>query len=65
LHRAFGFAPVGTYRRIGFKFGAWHDVAWTQLELVDSDDPPRRSPAHQQAVELERPQPLGPADARQ
>src|SRR5689334_10359629 len=23
LHRAFGFEPVGTYRRIGFKFGRW------------------------------------------
>ena len=40
LHRAFGFEPVGTYRRIGFKFGRWHDVAWTQLMLVDDDAPP-------------------------
>src|SRR4051794_36518374 len=40
LHRAFGFAPVGTYRRIGFKFGVWHDVAWTQVMLVDDDGPP-------------------------
>jgi phosphinothricin acetyltransferase len=40
LHRAFGFEPVGTYRRIGFKFGRWHDVAWTQLMLTDSDTPP-------------------------
>lgn len=40
LHRALGFQPVGTYRRIGYKFGAWHDVAWTQLALADGDDPP-------------------------
>ena len=40
LHRALGFEPVGTYRRIGFKFGEWHDVAWTQLMLVDDDAPP-------------------------
>jgi len=40
LHRAFGFEPVGTYRRIGFKFGRWHDVAWTQLMLADDDAPP-------------------------
>jgi phosphinothricin acetyltransferase len=40
LHRALGFAPVGTYRRIGWKFGAWHDVAWTQLVLVEDDGPP-------------------------
>ena len=31
LHSALGFEPVGTYRDIGYKFGAWHDVAWTQL----------------------------------
>jgi phosphinothricin acetyltransferase len=41
LHRAFGFEPVGTYRRIGWKFGAWHDVAWTQLMLDESDEPPQ------------------------
>src|SRR4051812_7084722 len=40
LHRAFGFEPVGTYRRIGFKFGRWHDVAWTQLMLVEDSSPP-------------------------
>ena len=28
-----GFELVGTYRRVGFKFDAWHDVAWTQLML--------------------------------
>ena len=40
LHRALGFQPVGTYRRIGYKFGAWHDVAWTQRVLARSEDPP-------------------------
>jgi len=40
LHRALGFQPVGTYRRIGYKDGAWHDVAWTQLELIPGDEPP-------------------------
>jgi phosphinothricin acetyltransferase len=40
LHRALGFQPVGTYRRIGYKHGAWHDVAWTQLELIAGDEPP-------------------------
>jgi L-amino acid N-acyltransferase YncA len=40
LHRAMGFEPVGTYRRIGFKRGTWYDVAWTQRTLADSDDPP-------------------------
>ena len=40
LHRALGFEPVGTYRDIGYKFGAWHDVAWTQLVLAHGDDTP-------------------------
>ncbi len=41
LHRALGFEAVGTYRRIGFKHGAWHDVAWCQRELSAGEDPPR------------------------
>jgi L-amino acid N-acyltransferase YncA len=33
LHEAMGFAPVGIYRGVGYKLGAWHDVAWYQLIL--------------------------------
>jgi len=33
LHRAMGFEPVGVYREIGFKHGAWRDVAWMQRTL--------------------------------
>jgi L-amino acid N-acyltransferase YncA len=33
LHESLGFAPVGVYRRIGWKDGAWRDVGWWQLEL--------------------------------
>ena len=33
LHQAMGFEPVGTYRQVGFKHGAWHDVAWAQRIL--------------------------------
>jgi L-amino acid N-acyltransferase YncA len=40
LHRAMGFEPVGVYRRIGWKFGAWHDVAWMQRALGIEHDPP-------------------------
>ncbi|HWD07102.1 MAG TPA: GNAT family N-acetyltransferase [Amycolatopsis sp.] len=41
LHRALGFEPIGTYRRIGWKHGAWRDVAWAQRPLVpDSDEAP-------------------------
>ncbi|GAA2756337.1 GNAT family N-acetyltransferase [Actinopolymorpha rutila] len=43
FHRAMGFEPVGTYRRIGWKHGAWRDVAWVQKDLTTiatGDDPP-------------------------
>jgi phosphinothricin acetyltransferase len=40
LHRALGFAPVGTYRRIGWKHGAWRDVTWMQLDLGDEQELP-------------------------
>jgi phosphinothricin acetyltransferase len=33
LHEAFGFTLVGIYRDIGFKMGAWHDVAWYQASI--------------------------------
>ena len=40
LYATLGFEPVGTYRRIGWKHGAWHDVAWAQRELGEGTDPP-------------------------
>jgi len=40
LHRSFGFEPVGTYREVGWKLGAWRDVAWVQLMLSDDEAPP-------------------------
>jgi L-amino acid N-acyltransferase YncA len=40
LHEALGFRPVGVYRNIGWKFGAWHDVGWWQLQLVEHDAQP-------------------------
>jgi L-amino acid N-acyltransferase YncA len=33
LHEAFGFKPLGVYRKVGYKLGAWHDVGWWELEL--------------------------------
>ncbi len=33
LHEAMGFQPVGVYRSVGYKLGAWHDVGWWQLNL--------------------------------
>lgn len=34
LHRSLGFETCGLFREVGFKFGAWHDVAWMQRPLV-------------------------------
>lgn len=39
LHAALGFVPVGTFHRVGWKHGAWWDVAWMELDL-GGDDPP-------------------------
>ena len=33
LHESMGFEPIGAFRRIGHKYGAWHDVGWWQLAL--------------------------------
>lgn len=41
LHHALGFEDVGCYRRVGWKLGQWHDVAWLQRDLQsDEADPP-------------------------
>lgn len=40
FHHALGFEPVGVYRRVGWKNGAWHDVAWVQKTILEADDPP-------------------------
>jgi phosphinothricin acetyltransferase len=59
LHESFGFQPVGVYRAVGFKRGAWHDVGWWQLNLRErarDPAPPRllpealRDPAWEEAV---------------
>lgn len=33
LHEAVGFEPVGVFREVGHKLGAWHDVGWWQRWL--------------------------------
>lgn len=35
LHAAVGFTMIGVFRRIGWKFDRWHDVAWMQRSLRD------------------------------
>lgn len=39
LHRACGFEPAGTFRRVGWKLDGWHDVAWMQRDLSDERHP--------------------------
>ncbi|MEO7997308.1 MAG: N-acetyltransferase family protein [Gemmatimonadaceae bacterium] len=42
LHTSIGFTPVGVYRGVGFKHGAWRDIAWLERELA----PRNRMPNH-------------------
>jgi phosphinothricin acetyltransferase len=45
LHEAMGFLPVGVYRGIGYKLGAWHDVGWWHLVIARHPSlphPPKR-----------------------
>ncbi|TFV80802.1 N-acetyltransferase family protein [Blastococcus sp. CT_GayMR20] len=44
LHRALGFDEVGTYRRVGWKHGRWHDVVWYQRDLRRDAGPPEQFP---------------------
>lgn len=42
FHKALGFTPVGVYRGVGYKHGAWHDVIWLERPLAPRvlDPPP-------------------------
>ncbi len=65
LHEAMGFRPVGVYREIAYKLGAWRSTSWWQLSLRRPGDeappaepgPPMRLPA------TPADQPPGPAPA--
>lgn len=45
LHERCGFGPIGVFRSVGFKHGAWHDVGWWQRALCD----PAAAPAEPRA----------------
>ena len=33
LHEALGFTYLGTFRKVGYKLGQWHDVGWWELTI--------------------------------
>ena len=35
LHESLGFRPVGVYQAVGWKHGAWRDVGWWRLPLLE------------------------------
>ncbi|MCK5944180.1 MAG: N-acetyltransferase [Planctomycetes bacterium] len=39
FHERMGFAHIGVYHRIGYKFGAWRDVSWFERSLRDGPPP--------------------------
>jgi L-amino acid N-acyltransferase YncA len=41
LHRAMGMRPITVYRQVGFKHGAWRDVAWFGRQLREPPAAPR------------------------
>lgn len=40
LHTGFGFTRCSVFHRVGYKFGAFHDVSYFELPLSTSDEPP-------------------------
>jgi phosphinothricin acetyltransferase len=40
LHESVGMMPVGVYHKVGYKFGAWHDVGWWEMVLRERPEDP-------------------------
>jgi len=40
LHRAIGMEHIGTYERVGYKFGQWLPVAWYGMRINEPASPP-------------------------
>lgn len=51
LHERCGFEQIGVYRRIGWKFGEWHDVGWWQRELAAPSERVPREPGLPQRLD--------------
>lgn len=41
LHARMGFEKIGTFRRAGYKCGAWHDVNWFEKSIGAYDQTPK------------------------
>ena len=55
LHTAVGFTLVGVYHEVGYKLGAWHDVAWFERALAPhsvNPPPPRLLPELRDDLQL-------------
>lgn len=44
LFTSLGFERAASYRAVGYKLGAWHDVDWFQLRLREPEVPPPELP---------------------
>jgi L-amino acid N-acyltransferase YncA len=42
LHQSCGFTAVGTFHRVGYKDGRWHDVSWWERQVAATDLPPKQ-----------------------
>lgn len=40
FHETLGFEPVGIYRNVGYKLGAWRDVGWWARDLAEHGPSP-------------------------
>jgi phosphinothricin acetyltransferase len=50
LHESMGFKPIGIYKAVGYKLGAWHDVGWWYLPLRPTVESPT-SPVELRAIQ--------------
>lgn len=56
LHEKMGFKPIGTYHKVGYKNGAWRDVAWCELllqPLVSNPEKPQNINIIRNSIEFE------------
>jgi L-amino acid N-acyltransferase YncA len=42
LHESMGFKTIGTYPRVGYKLGKWHDVKWYALKINEYNQAPAK-----------------------